>query len=150
MDKLFRCPRCSKKGMKIFRYLDIQPLGVCGYCECAIELTTEDLITMIVNKRICDRPGCGADIPDGTGKKMVFKLTNLDDTEPEIVTWDLCDACHSIMNDMFTRPEGLVGAFTRAETSAKQRAAWERRKARESGQDTENLRVIDNNDNEVV
>lgn len=151
MDKLFRCPHCGKKGMKIFRFLDIQPLGVCGHCECAIELTTEDLITMSkISKVICDRPGCGKDIPDGTGKKMSFKLTNFDDTEPVVVSWDLCDDCTSTMNDMFTRDEGLVGAFTRAETSAKQRAAWERRKARENAQEPGNPNVTCNNENGIV
>lgn len=74
------CSRCHHKSMVIYRWEDNSPLGVCHNCMAARELTVEEL-NMIINKRICDRPGCGADVPEDGGIRLNMTLSPIVEKE---------------------------------------------------------------------
>ena len=104
----FLCGKCRRKTLSIHRWQDLPPVGVCHGCGYTKELTAEE-IQMIINRRVCDRPGCGQDIPDGSGKIVRISSYGIGDdiADGTFKEWELCDECDGFY-DEFTTDEGRM------------------------------------------
>jgi len=107
----FICSQCRTRNITLHQWRDNDTVGICHNCGYTKELTTEE-VRMIINRRVCDRPGCKAEIPEGSGYVMDISVTTLSGEELGGVKWELCEECHIFFDDLMTSEARLVKLFT--------------------------------------